>query len=269
VAKEIITFVQGLPHTPGWIALSQSDRDWLQEHTSNAVDNFRQSGLKALQSCAEMAMIEEFLKDKPLKMTNWIDTCFQSSSRTAWRWLANYKEMRGSASDQAILYLAKEGIAGMQSAHAGEIATAIKQLPAPKSTGARELEAWKEKLAEKLKENRSQRSKGKRRKLDPDEAAKSAVVTLRRLMRESRLDSTKEQKGWLARTIGYLMDIRAIPGSLTADRTPPPDGWMPQVGRPRKRGRKIVVLAALVGGSGFGFWWYFIHETALIFAGAN
>jgi hypothetical protein len=233
MTKEIQVFVPGLPNTPGWVALSQHDREWLQEHTSSAVDNFRQSGFKAIQACAELAMIENFLDDKPMTMTNWMRTCLGASERTGWRWLANYKEMRGSASDEAILYLAREGVAGLNNVQAGDIAPVIKRLPPPKSGDKKSLEAWRDKIAEELRENRRNRRKGRKTRLDSEMALKAFVVDTRRLLRDANLNTTAEQKAWLKRGVGYVMETRAIGGTLTAERTAPPDGWLPRRGRPR------------------------------------
>jgi len=259
MSKEIEVFVPGLPHTPGWVALSEKDKQWLQEHTSNAVDNFRQSGLRALQACAEMAMIESFLDGKPMTMTNWIQTCFRSSERTAWRWLARYKEMRSQGvTDEAILYLAKEGIAGVASIQTGDVVNVVKSLPPPKGTSERALSSWKDEVAEKLRTSRAGRAKGRKRKLDPEDAAKIGAVTLNRLLREAGIQTTKEAKQWL-QWLGYLMDRRAIAGTLTVERTPAPEGWWPQVGRPRKTGKIAAGIVFLAGS--VGIWWHFMHHA--------
>lgn len=233
--KEIEIFVRSLPNTPGWAALEQNDREWLQQHTSNAVTSFRESGFKAIQACAELALVQTFLEGKSMSFTNWVRACFGSSERTAYRWLASYKEMRGAAPDAAILYLAQEGVAGINSMQPREIAPVLKALPAPKSMDKKALEAWKEKVGEELRQRRSRRRLHHPLKLELDDAIRSFVLTGARLMREARLATSAEQRAWLKRAVGYLMEARAITGTVSAERTPIPEGFLPKRGRPRKR----------------------------------
>lgn len=230
--QEVELYIPGLANAPGWVALNQTEQQWLQEHTSNAVSNLRQSGFKAIQACAELAMIEKFLEDKPLTMTNWMRTCLGASERTGRRWLANYKEMKAvsGATDEQIMYLAQEGVAGMSNIHQGDIVSALKKLPAPKDK--RGLPAWKDQIGEALKEGRRARRKGA--KLNEEEALLAWVLTARRVMREAKMGSSAEQRAWLKRGLGYIMELRAVTGTVTAERTPLPDGFLPTVGRPRK-----------------------------------
>lgn len=234
--KPIQVFVPALPNTPGWSAMNQKDREWLQEHTSNAVDNFRQSGFKAIQSCAEIALIEQFLEGKPMTMTNWMATCFGASERTGWRWLKSYKEMRGAASDDAILYLAEQGISGLNSIQRGDIVSVIKRLPPPKDSDKKHLEEWRNSVGVELRKGRSGRRKSMRR-LDPDEAMKTSITFRARLLREAKIGESAAQRAWLKKELGYLMEMRAVTGTVSAERVPIPDGFMPRRGRPRKRGK--------------------------------
>lgn len=66
---DIETFVPQLPSAPGWAALADRDREWLTQHTSNAITSFRESGFKAIQSCAELALIQAFLEGKSMTFT--------------------------------------------------------------------------------------------------------------------------------------------------------------------------------------------------------
>ena len=234
--KAIEVFAPILPTTKEWSTLAQKDRDWILEHTSNAITNFRQSGLKAIQCCAEVAMIQNFLEGKPLTFTTWMKSVFpdEASERTGWRWLKNYKELRGSASDSAILYLAESGISGMNNLGQREILTAVKRLPPPKGSDKKQLESWKNKVGETVRELRRSRRSGKPRKLDEEEALKVFILTGRRLLRECGLKTSAEQRAWLKRGTGMIMELRAIPGTVTTERIPVPDGFLPQVGRPRK-----------------------------------
>lgn len=233
--QDVELFIPQLPSTPGWVSLTATDREWLQEHTSNALTSFRESGLKAIQFCVELASIQTFLEGKAMTFTNWVRTCFGPSERTAYRWLASYKELRGTAPDQAIAYLAQEGLAGVNNTlQPRELVPVLKALPAPRSADKKALETWREKVSEELRERRSKRRKRVSLTLKEDDALRAFVITGRRLLREARLDTSAEQRNWLKRGVGYLMQLRAITGSITVERTPIPDGFMPQVGRPRK-----------------------------------
>jgi len=232
--KEIEIFVEQLPHTPGWVALAANDREWLQEHTSNALNNYRESGLKAILCCAELAQIQAFLEGKSMTFTNWVRTCFGSSERTAYRWLASYKELRGMASEPAILYLAQEGLAGVNNTlQPKELVPVLKALPAPKSADKKVLDPWRNKVSEELRSRRSKRRKRVSLQLDNDDALRVFVITTRRLLREAKLDSSADQRAWLKKGVGYVMQLRAISGTVSAERTPIPDGFMPKLGRPR------------------------------------
>src|SRR5215472_1351678 len=130
-SKDIEIYIPQLPGTPGWVALSATEREWLQEHTSNALTAFRESGLKAIVCCVELAAVQNFLEGKPMNFTNWVRSSFGSSERTAYRWLSSYKEMRGAAPEEAILYLAQEGLAGVNNTlQPRELIPVLKSLPA-------------------------------------------------------------------------------------------------------------------------------------------
>ncbi len=236
VAKqEIELFVAQLPSTPGWVGMNQSDREWLQQETSSALTLYRESGLKAIQFCIKLDSIQQFLEGKTMNFTNWVRTCFGSSERTAYRWLSAYKEMRGAVPDQALLYLAQEGLAGVNNTlQPRELLPVLKALPAPKGGDRKTLEGWSEKVSQELRQRRSKRRKRVSLTLKEEDALRVFVITARRLMREAKLESSAEQRAWLKRGVGYIMQLRAISGTVTTERTSIPEGFMPQVGRPRK-----------------------------------
>lgn len=222
-----------LSSTPGWVALNQHEKKWLQEHTSNAVNNFRQSGLRALQSCAELAKIQRFLEGKPMNFTSWIRSSFGASERTAFRWLKSYKEMRGSASDEAILYLAQQGIAGLNSIGYSDVANVIKRLPPPEVSEEKAMEVWRERVGEQLREERRERRRGAS-KLTPENAQKAFVLTTLRLLRESGLETATQQLAWLRDGVGMVMERRSLHETLKTGPIQVPDGFIPKRGRPRK-----------------------------------
>lgn len=235
--QEIEVFLPQLPNTPGWTGLAQNDREWLTLHTSNAVTNFRESGLKAIQACAELSLIRKFLADKTLTFTNWVRSSFGSSERTAYRWLASYEQLRGAAADEAVLYLAQEGIAGINNTvQPRELAPVLKALPPPRDLhNKKAMEAWKTRVGEELRQRRSRRRTQAPLELDPDDALRVFVLTTDRLMRECRLQTSAEARAWLRKGGGYVMQKRAVSGSVTLERLPIPDGFLPRRGRPRKQ----------------------------------
>lgn len=233
--QEIEILVQQLPHTPGWVAMNQHEREWLQENTSEALTLFRQSGLTAIKFCAKLTEIQAFLDGKSMTFTNWVRSSFGPSERTAYRWLQAYRELRGIAQEPAILYLAQEGLAGVNNTlQPRELIPVLKSLPPPKSADKKVLEPWRQKVSEELRTRRSKRRKRISLKHSEEDALRVFVITTRRLLRDAGIDNSAEQRKWLARGVGYVMHLRAIAGTVTAERTTIPDGFMPQVGRPRK-----------------------------------
>lgn len=232
--QEVEIYVPQLPSTAGWVAMTQSDREWLQEHTSAALSLYRESGLKALQFCVELASIQNFLEGKSMTFTNWVRSCFGSSERTAYNWLESYKKLLAVSTEPAILSLAQEGLAGVQTIKGPrELLPVLKALPAPKSADKKGLETWREKVSQELRSRRSKVRKRVPLKLDKEDSLRSYVVTTRRLIRECGLETSADVRAWLKRGGGYLFQMFAVSGSITVERTPIPDGWLPQVGRPK------------------------------------
>lgn len=58
-----------------------------------------------------------------------------------------------------------------------------------------------------------------------------------RVLREAKLSTSAEWRSALKRAVGYTMELRAIAGTVAAERTPIPDAFIPSVGRPRKRAK--------------------------------
>lgn len=222
--------------TAGWTGFSQVERKWIQEHTTAALTAFRESGLKALAFCMELAAIQTFLEGKSMTFTNWVRTCFGSNERTAYNWLASYRELRQTAPDAAIAYLAQEGLVGVNNARGPrELTPILKALPAPKGSDKKALEAWRVKVSEELRAKRSRSRKRVSLHLKDDDAIKVWIITTRRIMREAKLSTSAEQRAFLKKGGGYLFQLLGTSGSVTIERTPIPDGFMPKVGRPRKK----------------------------------
>lgn len=230
MTKEIV--IQGLPMTKGWDSLNQQDKEWMQEHTSIARGLGREAGIKAVELCLEVASIHAFLDDKPMPFTGWAENCFPG----AFGVLKLYNRMRQKASDNAIRYLAKEGIAGMANIHGGDIALAMERVGAAPEKSS-QFYAWGKQLEAEVRAERSNRRKGIKRKLDPDDATKMFVTFTARLLRETKITDSASQRSWLKKSVGYLMEKRAITGTVSTERIAIPDGYMPKVGYPRGKKR--------------------------------
>lgn len=163
-------------------------------------------------------------------MTNWLRNCFPGSERGGRRWLQMGRELVAHAPEGALLYLAEKGIAGLGNLHTGTLLPVVKRLPPPKDK--RQYPSWVEKVGGEVKANFSARRKRKPLRLNEEDALRVFVITTRRLMREGNLAASADQRAWLKRGVGYLMQLRGISGSIQVERTPIPDGFLPKRGRP-------------------------------------
>lgn len=232
MSKDIELYIPELPNTPGWVALNAAEQEKVQELTSNAVGNLRKTGLLWLQFCLDVGAVYEFLKNKPVTIQNWYRTALPQSMSTGKRALAAYKrlkQIRGMKSMEPILYLAQEGIAGMGNIQGGEVLDAVERNPPP--ADKKDLPAWKGRIAEKLKKGRQERRK--KQPISRDAAVLDIVLSIKYALRAAQLDTKAQEKAVIKEGVGYAMDQRAIPGSVTIERTPAPEGFVPRTGRPR------------------------------------
>jgi hypothetical protein len=236
MAKEIQVFVPQLPSTPGWVALSEKKREWLQEKTSNIAKWRQMQVTGVIGECRELFLIQEGLIGEKMTMNAYLDHVYGKSSRTGYKRLGDYRELAKIMPPEAIDALANDTQGIMQGTGglvAGEVIRAAKTLPVLKSKEPKVIEGYMGNLREKLREGRQKRLKGRSR-LDPEDAMKMWITAGKRLLREAKITESAGQRAWIKKAVGYLMETRAITGTVSTERIPIPDGFMPVVGRPRK-----------------------------------
>lgn len=238
--QELQVFAPGLPNTPGWAALTSQKQEWLQQRTSNILQYRRAEAVAGIGECQELLAVEEGLRDEKMTLTNYIRAVYRNAERTAYRRLADYKELTKVLPAEVLDALAKDGsnlLQGSAGIGAKEILRAAKALPAPKSKEPKTIEGYITELRKTLREDRVQRRKGPL-KLDAEEAMKSWITITRRLLRDAQVNKSAEQRAWLKTALGYLMEVRAISGTISTERIPIPDGWLPKRGAPRGKRHK-------------------------------
>jgi hypothetical protein len=237
MTKELQVLLPGLPNTPGWTALSQQKQEWLQQRTSNLMQYRRMEAVAGIGECKELIEIERGLDGEKMSLTNYMRTVYRRSERTAWRRLADFKELGKYWPAEVIEALAKDGanlLRGGAGIGAKDLLSVAKALPAPKGKDEKTIEGFiEQEVRVRIRQDRQKRRKG-RQKLDPDDAMKIFVTTSMRLLREARLSDSASQRSWLKKAVGYLMEARAITGTVATERLSIPEGFMPRRGRPRK-----------------------------------
>lgn len=229
---EIEILVPGIDHIPGWTSMSPAKREWLQKQDTTTFRFRRMQAAGAIGEARSLYLTQRGLEGEKMTMGSYIASRYPKSDRTAWRRLADYQQLTKLMPEAAIDALAHDESGILQGT--GDVIRAAKMLPAPKSKEPKVIDAYVGDLKEKLREERRSRRKGKKG-LDPDDAMKMFVTFTKRLLRESKLNQSAEQRTWLKKAVGYLMESRAITGTVATERISIPDGWMPQVGRPRKK----------------------------------
>ena len=239
----IAVFSPELQNTPGWAALARDKQDWLLEHTSNILQYRRMEGLSAVAASKELAEIQIALEGGPIKMKHYIRSVFGASERTAWRRLADFKELRKYWSDNMIEMIASKGatlLKGASGIHMGSLLKVARLAPtAPKSKDDKVIEAYITKdLRDAIKDTRSAARTGKVVKITGEDAAKMAFNSVVRVMRGVKLATSAEKRKWLTTVVGWVMEYNAISGTMRVGRIAIPDGTIAKVGRPRGSTRK-------------------------------
>lgn len=232
MTKEVQVYVRGLPDVPGWEDLNPKQKEVLQGLTSNFVTSFRKFGIAWMETGAILEQIEIFLDGGPVSMRKWMETVLPSAlgvnDRTARDIQSGYRKLKEFTSQQGIEYLAKEGLAGLNSAGMNRILPVLEKNPAPKDP--KQLPEWRDKVIEGVKKRFSDARKKRSKGMDPEDALKQGAVVINRLIRESNLPNSVAKNNWLARLVGYVKQKQAIGGTVMAERTSIPDGWWPKQG---------------------------------------
>lgn len=239
VDNQVDVFVPGLNNTQGWVALSREKQDQLLRRTSNIIQYKRMEGLGAIGACIELAEVERLLANESMSMRSYIHTVFGASAATAYRRLADLKELRKHWDDKLIEAVASKGatlLRGASGVGMKDLIRVAKALPPPKSREDKVIEGYVTNHVRKhIADDRSQRRKGKATlRFDAEESAKMAFNHVLRILRSTNIKTSAEQRKWLMLVVGWTMEARAISGTLRCGRISIPEGTIAKVGRPRK-----------------------------------
>lgn len=233
-----MNYMTWLPNTAGWSSLSEVKRKWLQERTSN-IAGFRQmqrSGL--IGECRELFLIKKGLEGEKMTMEAYLTAGYGKSYRTGMRHLGLYKKLLQVMSDDAIEAIAADtenvfqGSGGLEPTALIRVA---KTLPPLKSKEPKAIEGYLLSLREGLKQER--RNRHKIPKPDEEQSLLIFVSTAVRLLEDLKLDDTRSQKNFLKTGTGYVMQKRAISGTLEVEHLSIPDDFFPKRGYPVGRKR--------------------------------
>jgi len=242
---KLVVLDSGLPQTPGWALLSEAKRSWLQEKTSNIKKFGAMEGLAAASSAVELYEVREGLKGEKMGITDYINTVFSHSPNTAFTRLRQLDDLiKNKWSMDVIKIIAEKGallLPGSAGIGLGRLISVSRQLPAPKESDDKTIEAFIEnKVRPKLKEMRAAHRTGKVVRVSVDEARRLAFNDGRRTFRSIRgWDSmtSRDKKAEIATVAGWWMEDFGIPGELTVKRVSIPEGTVAKVGRPRLKGK--------------------------------
>lgn len=230
---------KNLPSTPGWAEMSQAEKDGIQQITSMALRGMGTEFAGKLIKEVACYQAEQFLKNTPMSVKDWANSNLGPAWRTIYRAAEKIRDNLKYASDDDLLFLAQRGLHGMHSIQTGMVLRVLPSVPAPRAKTAKAREEWATKVEEAVRDGLSVRRKGhKPIALSQDGAIVALILTARRVMREAKLGSSSEQRAWLKKAVGYIMELRAISGTLQVERTPLPEGLIPTRGRPRGPSKK-------------------------------
>lgn len=241
-AGVIAVFVPELPHTPGWLALSQKKRDALLLHTSHIQQNRQMQMLGEFGELMELYHVQQLLEGEEMQMKDYLRHVYPDRhQRTIDRKREVFSEFVASIPTPVIKRLgsATTQMLGrfdrIATAALGDIRNAVRELPQLPASTEKDAEKYLEQLDTKLLEHRQQKRKGKPLNKNEGLAAKMATNALIHYMRSCGLASSAEKRKWLQKVIGWAMEAQAVSGALRSiTRVPIPDGILIRRGRPRK-----------------------------------
>lgn len=193
-------------------------------------------GLGALGACVELTDVEKGLKGERFTMKEYMRTVFGQSERTAWRRLADYRELRTHWSEKVIESVVQNGLRGASGIGVRDLINVAKALPAPKSRDEKVIEGFiNTDVREKIRSQRQDRGKGKTLTFTEAEAAKMALNAMLRYIRSVNLETSAQKRKWLTRVMGWVLEGEAVSGTMRVGRISIPDGVIIKRGRPRKK----------------------------------
>lgn len=244
---DLVAFAPGLPDTPGWAQMSRAKQDEMLDITSRLLQYQSMEGLGIVGQCIELVHARQALEGQPMNITNYTATVFKQGFRTAWRRLADFEEFQQclpkESQEMIPKVIAEKGALLLRGAAGGgmkELTGAFKKLrhKIPKTKDPKVIEAFIQKdVRDVLREGRRARSENSQIELlDKDTALKIWVNTTVRLVRQTKLRNTDQQKDLLTRGMGMVMQALAIPGAVHTGRQDIPDGFITRRGpKPKRR----------------------------------
>lgn len=242
----IAVFSPELPDTPGWSELTRAKQDRLLEITSRLLQFQSMEGLGVVGQCVELENADRELEGEPMNITDYTQTVFKQGFRTAWRRKADFREfmkiLPKENSDEITKTLAEKGSLLLRGAAGGGMKELIGAFTAlkseiPKSKDPKVIEGFIEKkVRPKLRERRQDRhSNEKPEPLERNLALRIWFNATIRIMRQAKLRTSEQQREWLQLGVGYVMQARAIPGSVHTGRQEIPEGFVSRRGPKPKR----------------------------------
>jgi hypothetical protein len=245
--EAIAIFVPELPHTPGWLALSQKKRDALLLHTSHIQQNRQMQMLGEFGELMELYQVQQLLEGEEMKMIDYLRKIYPDRhQRTIDRKREVFAQLVATIPASVLRRLTAIGsdvlnrFDRIANSALGDIRNAVKALPALTASSDVAAEKYLEQLDTKLLEHRKMKRKGKALNQDEQFAVKMATNAIISYMRACGLKSSAEKRKFLTRVMGWVMEAQAVSGTLRAGRIPIPDGIIIRRGRPRKHPPKSV-----------------------------
>lgn len=243
--EAIAVFVPELPHTPGWLALSQKKRDALLLHTSHIQQNRQMQMLGEFGELMELYQVQDLLEGEEMKMSDYLRKIYPDRHhRTIDRKREVFSQLVASIPASVMKRLTAIGAEALSrfdriaNAALGDIRNAVKEIPRLASGTDKDAEKYLEALDTKLLEHRHKRRTGKTLNQEESHAAKMATNAVISYIRSCGLKSSAEKRKFLTRVMGWVMEAQAVSGTLRAGRIPIPDGILIRRGRPPKIRRK-------------------------------
>jgi hypothetical protein len=236
-----LEFSQNLPNTPGWAQMTQAEKEGIQQITSMALRGIGTEFAGKLMKEVACYQAKQFLKNTAMSVKDWANMNLGPAWRTIYRAAEKIRDNLKYATDDDLLFLAQRGLHGMHSIQTGTVLRVLPSVPAPKTKSAKAREEWAVKVEEAVRGGLSERRKGhKSIPLDEDQATVVAVQTIDRVMPKG---TSAESRSWLRKVNGYVMQKRAITGTLQIEQMKIPEGLFPKRGAPRgprKKRKKVA-----------------------------
>lgn len=235
-----LVFVPKLPDTPGWVALPYAKQQEIVEHTSRVQQFRRMQRLGEFGELVELTQVNQLLEGEELKMLDYLRVVYPDHNwRTLYRKQQAFQEVATHIPNSVLKKIAgvNEEVLGkferITSAPLGEIQRVLREMPILPLTTDKAAEQYLLEVDNKLLEERQDRYKKGRIRFDDNQAAKAATNAVLHYMKKIKLKTSADNRQFLKRVFGYVMEARGVPGTLQVVRVPIPDGVIIRRGRPK------------------------------------